>query len=133
MTEAILTNAQGRVIEQLIINTLCPMKHAEEARDIAWAHVNEHDPDMSVTRETILPQKLGPIGSDEVTHVFCSRRSDSDKLWLQMRSLRRNKQHAWIGIDELGIGDDPELIKSLFCTLRGEPGPLLAYLGLDEK
>ena len=127
--EAIASN-DGKVVEQVSICTICPVAFAGEARKIAAEHMGETD----VSK--MLPVNVGPIGKNEITHVWCCRKDWEHAVDQQLDTLKSaNKE--WIAgfsshvdrLRELQL----QLPLTVMLTIIGEETEVLSLLGLEVK
>lgn len=119
----------GVPVTPVTVNTICPINYSDNAKQIAldWT-ISIHNPDAL---ESLLTQNLRPIGGSGITHVFCTRADFSHGLESQLNWLS-SCNLDWISGKRYEIGDDPDEIKSKFCTVVGDKNVLLTFLGLEE-
>ena len=124
----------GREVFPIVINTICPVMHATAAREIAFNHMRDIEGNgmTSDHPSQMLAMKLGPLQSDEVTHLFCSRRGYTHQVEMEVETLAR-VGHAWCGRREYRMTDNHDEIKSLFCCVTGDQSALIQALNLEVK
>lgn len=114
-----------------VINTICPIEHADEARLIAHQYMTTVESGSSMKVADMLAVKLAPLWSDEPTHIFCSR----DGFCHQVRKQRKfmaARPESWISKAEFQSETVTDAILSLFCCVVGDAESMLARLGLRE-
>lgn len=124
----------GRGVRRVVINTICPIKYAAEARAIAFAYMRDIEGRgrTSDTIDQMLPTKLGAVGSDEVTHVWCSRDGFTHQVETEVATLSGTGL-SWCSTKAYKITNDLSPVKSLFCCIVGDSGVVLEMLGLEVK
>lgn len=120
---------QGNRIFPVMINTICPIEHAEEATKIASDHFKNIEK-IDIKDEIMFATKLAPIGETEPTHLFCSRFGYTNQLNLEVETFKRQNL-SWCSEKEYSVEDNPEEIKSLFCCVTGKRKKVLEHLGLE--
>lgn len=125
-------DAAGREVFPVVINTICPVAHAAAAKQLALRHMTTVEQAGGDTLEKMLNTHLGSIGSDEVTHIFCTRPAYTHQSEMVVEAFRRERL-AWGGDRAYSIDDDPEVVRRLFCVVLGEMHSVLAWLGLEVK
>jgi hypothetical protein len=123
----------GFEVFPVVINTIVPVEYADRAVELSRAHFETVETKKDIRAwSSMFGTNLGPIGSGEVTHVFCSRDEHDDKLPLIIESFIAQDE-PWISKELYELTDDPEVIKSLFCVVVGDTAELLARLNLEVK
>jgi len=117
-------DSEGNRLYSCTINTIAPIALADNARAIAVKFLT----DLKIEEKDPLPTKLKDIQSNEITHVFCSRKASTRELGNQMWFMQ-NYSEEWISGK---LETDPERIKKLFCTVVADKADLLQALGLEE-
>lgn len=122
----------GQEVFPVTINTICPIAHADQARELCVAHMEQMEEAKGVTLQNVLGINLGPIGVDEVTHIFCSRPGYTYQVDLALESFSKESL-PWGGSRAYSFLSDPSEIKNLFCIVLGDTEKLLKWLGLEVK
>lgn len=130
MTEEVYAfDAKGNRVFPCIINTICPVQHAEEGAEECLKFMREVEGCIGIGLEEMLNLKAG---TDEgVTHVLCSREAythQADMLAEYLAEL----PHAWIRSRLATFDDKPEEIKTKLSAIVGPKEEVLAFLGLKE-
>ncbi|WP_010586300.1 hypothetical protein [Schlesneria paludicola] len=125
-------DASGREVFPVVINTICPVAYAEPARRLALRHMTTVEQASGDTLNRMLDINLGPIGSDEVTHIFCSRDAYTHQVEMVAEAFRLENL-SWGGDRAFSIDSDPEVVKRLFCVVLGQTSVVLKWLGLEVK
>lgn len=123
----------GSVMEPIIINTISPISYAEQARAISAYHMyNVENSPAEPSPETMLPISLGKNGV--VTHIWCSRESYPNALRRQLATMTAEYLNGNdMCIDGYyTIDDNPEEIKTKFCTVVGNENEILSFLDLEK-
>ena len=115
-----------------LINTICPIEYADKARNFAFKYLLEQQPGLTDTVDKMLPVLLGPEGNSTVTHIFCNRIAHFIEVDSQVEFIARQKL-PWCSDRAFNNQDDPDLIKSKFCTFVGTEDDFLSYLKLVKK
>ena len=123
-------NPQTEVFPK-IINTICPIDKADNARLIAHQYMTTVESGSSMTVADMLPVKLAPLWSDEATHVFCSRDGFCHQARKQMEFMAARPE-AWVAKTGFEAGTVTDAILGLFCCVIGDAETMLARLGLRE-
>lgn len=104
---------QGNPVFPVQINTIAPIEHAEDARQLSFEFLQSLGGDDSL--ESMLPVLLRPIGEQEATHVYCGRSSFTHELNLQLNFLNQQNEE-WVSGN---LETNPEIILQKFCTFEG--------------
>lgn len=120
---------QGNEVYPVIVNMLCPVQHSDEARALAANHVVNVE-GIYAQASQLLHTNLGPVGTNQITHIGSTQRTYTNILSCRIDSL--NKANLpWIGTREYTVADDPKVLKSLFCCVTGDPISIMNHLKLD--
>lgn len=138
--EDILANFEGQAHDMdgnevfpVIINTICPVQYSVIGKQVSADYfINIEKSFENVTTDKMLNDNLGPIGSDQITHIFCSRFGYTHQAAMEVQQLI-DLGESFMGKKEYTLDDDPDEIKSLFCCIIGDKDELLSYLGLEIK
>lgn len=125
-------DGNGNEVFPVVINTIAPIQYADEARQIAYYHMISVEGAVDDQLGTMLNTNLGPVGVEEVTHVFCSRNGFTHQLALELNTLSAGDLD-WVSGVEYTVNDDPNVIKSKFCCITGDTQEILQFLGLEIK
>ena len=127
--DCVATN-DGKPVSLVSICTICPIAYADEARQIAASNFLKANP------EEMLTTKLGPIGEDRVTHIWCCRSDYEHAIPIQLETLRKANREWTAGfaayVEGLKTMDLP-LSLTLMLTIIGEEAEVLSILGLEVK
>ena len=118
----------GNEVFPLIINMICPIQYADQAREFAAQHVTNVE-GAYAEKSHMLRLNLGPIGTKEITHIGNTQRSYSNILALRVTAMK-NTLLPWIATKSYTVDDNPDDIKSYFCCIVGNPASLLIRLKL---
>jgi len=122
----------GAEVFQVVLNAICPVAHAQQARESTLAYLQQYESTQATTTEHVLNINLGPIGSTEVTHVFCSRRANTDQISKSLRMIH-TLGFPWCGRVPYSVDGSIDDLLSKFCVVVGEKDALLSHLGLEVK
>lgn len=120
----------GNEIFPVIINTICPVQYADQAKKIAYNHLANVEKTKNIDAIILFDENLAPIGSTEITHIFCSRFGYTNQLNMEVQGMI-DLNLDWAAKRLYTIQDDPNEIKSLFCCIEGNKNELINYLGLQ--
>jgi len=121
----------GREVFPVVINTICPVAHADQAKQLALRHMTTVE-GTGDTLDRMLDIKLGPVGSNDVTHVFCSRNAFTNQVEMVVDAFKREGL-IWGGARAYSLLSDRDEVKSLFCVVLGQTSVVLKWLGLEVK
>ena len=119
----------GNLVSRVIVNTIAPIAHAEEARQIAAGCLNL-SPGVNAVPAEMLTTLLRPIGATTPTHVWCSRACHTHGLNQQIDYFQDHPAE-WVLGRLYSIDDDTDDILSGFATIVGPADAALAALGLE--
>ena len=127
--DCVATN-DGKPVQLVSICTICPVAYAEEARQIAASNFLKANP------EEMLTTKLGPIGEDRVTHIWCCRQDYEHAVPIQLETLQKANREWTAGFSAYAdrMRDiDLSFPLTLMMTIIGEESEVLSLLGLEVK
>lgn len=127
---------EGNEIFQVMINTICPIEHAAEARQIAYIHMTTVENAVSDSVDQMLTTILGPVDSPEITHIFCARLGYTNQVKMEIATAKRLREEQnlnWCGDKEYTTADSAEEIRSKFCCVTGDTTEVLSHLNLSYK
>lgn len=110
----------GNEVFPVVIQTIAPIEHAAEAREISHEFLLQYGGTDSV--ESMLPVLLRPVGGIP-THIYCSRDGYTHELANQLAFLA-TREESWISGE---LETDAGIIFTHFCTFTGD----LESLGLE--
>lgn len=119
----------GNEIFIVMINTICPVEYATEAKQIAFTHMTTVESAISDSVDQMLNVNLGPIDSSEITHIFCARLGYTNQVTMEVDTLQ-SQGLAWCGDREYTIADSADEIRSKFCCVTGDTDEILSHLNL---
>lgn len=130
----------GNEVFQVTLNAICPVEFADLARPAVFAYiVDVEKPKMvrpdgtpALTVNQMLNLNIGPIGTSDITHVFCSRIAFTHQVEWSLEEIAR-LGFPWCGNREFTLADDPAETKSQFCVITGDMNDVLDHLGLEVK
>ncbi|WP_010586424.1 hypothetical protein [Schlesneria paludicola] len=122
----------GREVFPVVINTICPVAYAEPARQLALRHMTTVEQASGDTLGRMLDINLGPIGADEITHVFCSRNAYTHQVGMVVEAFQQESL-PWGGTRAYSLLSDREEVKRMFCVVLGPTSVVLNWLGLEVK
>lgn len=122
----------GREVFPVVINTICPIAHADAAKLLALRHMTAVEQASGDTLGRMLDINLGPVGVDGITHVFCSRNAYSNQVEMVVDAFVAERL-SWGGSRAYSILSDRDEVKRLFCIVLGQTAMVLKWLGLEVK
>lgn len=136
MTECIALDDDGSPMNFYTMNTISPIKYADEARAISLFHLQRVDCTGENDVSTMLPTKLYDIEGN-LTHILCSRPGYDNTVRNQMATMTAESLNGkdWVSDTYFFLNDKPdiEIIKSKFCLVLGDYKEFLEYLSLEAK
>lgn len=136
MTQRAFDN-DGNEVFPVTLNAICPLEFAAQARESVLQYLKDVELAgvglvVDLTVDKMLNVSLGPIGSPEITHVFCSRVAHTNQVASSL-SYIRELSLPWCGDREFTTEDDPDEIKARYCVVTGDKAAVLAHLQLEVK
>ena len=123
-------DSEGNEVFLCEINSICPIAHAEQARQIAYDYFVEVEK-CHAELSQMFTKLLKPIGETEPTHIWCPRIGYTHQLQMQVSTMA-SYELPWLGNRAYTLADDHEEIKSKFVCLTDPANDILAALGLEE-
>lgn len=123
-------DSAGNPVTLTEINSLCPIAHLSEARQIAYDYFVELEK-CPVELNQMFTTFVKPIGETEPTHVWCPRIGYTHQLNMQIGRMAEQELN-WIGNRVYTLADDHTEIKSKFVCMTEPAAEILAALGLEE-
>lgn len=120
----------GNEVALTEMNTLCPIEHATEARQIAYDYLTNVEK-CQVSLDQMLSILLRPIGGTEATHIWCPRTGWTNQLQMQIDTMN-SYNLSWMGNRAYTIEDSKEELLSKLVCVTSPASELLAYLQLEE-
>lgn len=121
----------GREVFPNVINTICPIAHADRARLLAHQYMTTIEAGVDMTVDQMLTTLLAPVGSGEPTHIFCSREGFCHQVESEVEFLA-SRPESWCGRVKYQSDSVPQEVLGLFCCVVGDVSTMLDRLGLRE-
>lgn len=123
-------DSNGNEVFLTEINSICPLAHATEARQIAYDYFIDVEK-CHAELSQMFTKELRPIGTNEATHVWCPRIGYTHQLAMQVDTMA-SYDLEWLGNRAYTLADDHEEIRSKFVCLTDSKEDILAALALEE-
>lgn len=123
-------DSDGNEVFLTEINSICPLAHAEQARQIAYDYFIDVEK-CNATLNQMFTKFLRPIGTTEATHVWCPREGYTHQLNMQVSTMA-SYELEWLGNRIYTLADDHNELLSKFVCMTDNKDLILETLGLEE-
>lgn len=130
MSTARAFDKDGNEVFLTEINSLCPIKYINEAKQIAYDYFIELEK-SSVQLEQMFTKFVRPVGSQEATHCWCPRVGYTHQLIMQVQRMKEQKLD-WVGTRAYTIKDNKEELLNKFVCITSTVEEILKELNLEE-